>query len=308
MTLAVMLKKASRIYGRLPPRLAAEPWFEPLPGVFNPALLPLDRFHPNRVQFVCRKHYYELDRRGIMIDSPRREATVNWLYEGVVESGSLRVLSRAPIEAFDGIEDLRFYEHEGRLYVTGTRPDFETHARSAPFLASAARIHAAMTPQDLQLCENPPELAEREKNWVFFTDDRRLYLERMPGLEDIFEVDVATGRLDRRGPAGQLSGWSGTKAASWMGGTLFLDHKRVYPLRGFETLVRFVFRFRYRHPRLGTVALSPEFSLQDDLTDLVYASDLVLLGGFAFIGIGINDGAAQILKCPLVHIEQMLHL
>ena len=304
----VMLAKARRVYVRMPRSLPARPLLtEPLEGMFSPSMLPPGtRFPLPEIAFVCRKEYYQIDRRGIMIGPPILQKTVNWMHRAVRDGDQFRVISSEPVPVFNGIEDLRFYDHGGMVYVTGTRPDFSGRRISTPFVARARSIDAAIGPGDLHNFEIGTQISPVEKNWVYFADLGRLYLERLPGLRDYYEVDEAEARLRRRELSQQPFFWSGTKSVPWRGGNLFLDHKRIYPMSGLRTVMRFAYRFRFHSSGMGPARISREFSLAGGTPTTVYASDMAIDDRQVMIGVGIGDCASQIFGCQLAHVAQLL--
>ncbi len=310
MQLTHLMTKARRVYPWLPKSLPTEPIFaEPIENMFSPSMIPpMVVGQQDVLTFVCRQHYYDIDKRGMMIGPPQLAKSVNWLHRAVRTGSQFQVVERAPMPVFDGIEDLRFYTFANRYYVTGTRPDFAEGKLTYPVVASASGIDATTTDAGLRHFELAPRLAPIEKNWVYFSDNGQLYLERLPGMQEFYSLDVAAERLVYHCRAVEPFFWSGTKSVLWRGGNLFLDHKRVYPLQGLSTVVRFVYRFRFHAAGMGSAVLSREFSLLRETPTTVYASDMAVDEQSILIGVGIGDRVSQILRTPLSIVARMLRM
>ena len=310
MQLTHLMTKARRVYPWLPNSLPTQPVFaEPLENMFNPSMIQVVAARqPDVLSFVCRQHYFDIDKRGIMIGAPKFEKSINWLHRAVRTGDQFRIVKSEPMPVFNGIEDLRFYKFGNRLYVTGTRPDFAEGKLSYPFVASALDIGAATTEADLRHFELAPRLAPIEKNWVYFSDNGQLYLERLPGMKEYYSLDIAAERLAYHRHAAEPFVWSGTKSVRWRGGNLFLDHKRMYPMQGLATVMRFVYRFRFHAAGMGPAVLSREFSLMRETPTPVYASDMAIDEQSILIGVGIGERVSQILRTPLSVVARMLEM
>jgi hypothetical protein len=112
-----------------------------------------------------------------------------------------------------------------------------------------------------------------EKNWVFFERSGRLFIEKFPGMSEIYEVDRDSLELRHSRPGTATFKWSGTKATPFDGGHLFLDHRRIYLLRRLSTVQRYAFRFRHISGDGRTTRYSDPFSL-GPAAAMVYASDM----------------------------------
>ena len=154
------IEKAKRVYVRLPRELPVSPLFEtPVEGMFSPSLIPNAVKDPKSdFQFICRQQYYEMDIRGIMIGSPIFEKTSNWLHRARWDNGRVQIVSREPIRIFQGVEDIRLYDHQGWLYLTATRPDYTGKKYNYPVAARAAKIDAETREGDLAHFDLGPRL------------------------------------------------------------------------------------------------------------------------------------------------------
>ncbi|MBX9682986.1 MAG: hypothetical protein K2X41_04280 [Hyphomicrobium sp.] len=302
------IEKAKRVYVRLPRELPVSPLFEtPVEGMFSPSLMPSAVKDPESdFQFICRQHYYEMDHRGIMIGRPIFEKTLNWLHHARWDNGRVQIVSREPLQVFQGVEDIRLYDHQGWLYLTATRPDYTGKKYNYPVAARAAKIDAETREGDLAHFDLGPRLSPIEKNWVYFSHGNEIYLERFPGMKEYYEIDTTLRIGTYRQMAREPFNWSGTKSVRWRGGNLFLDHKRVYVLSGLGTVMRFIYRFRFQSAPSDRPVLSREFSLLPAADTTVYASDMAIVADRLWIGVGIGDRVAQFLTTPLAEVSRRL--
>ncbi len=308
MKIKQIIGKAKRVYVRLPGELPVTPLFDtPVEGMFSPSLIPGGAGNQKYdFRFICRQHYYEMDHRGIMVGQPIFEKTTNWLHHARWDNARLQIVSREPLEVFQGVEDIRLYEHQGWLYLTATRPDYTGKKYNHPITARTAKIDVDTRETDLIHFDLGPRLSAIEKNWVYFLNSDTIYLERFPGMKEYYEIDTNAATGHYRQLASESFLWSGTKSVRWQGGNLFLDHKRVYVLSGLGTVMRFIYRFRFQSAPSDQAVLSRSFSLLLAADTPVYASDMAIVADDLWIGVGIGDRVAQFLTTPLAEVSRRL--
>ncbi|MFV0295148.1 MAG: hypothetical protein ACK5JT_03405 [Hyphomicrobiaceae bacterium] len=307
MTLAKYFKKFMRVYGRQPRLLpVVEVLKQPIRGVMNPAFLPCD--DPADYAIVCRQQYYAVDRRGIMIGDPSVEKTHNILFRQVLSRDGGAPEDGKRMSALQGLEDARFYVHDGRLHLVASRLDLSAEKRTEIVLGYFPSLATFYEGGDFVPCDVEGLLSRIEKNWVYFENENRLMVERLPGMRDIYAFDPGLRRFSAAGVPQQHEVWSGTKSISWNGGNLFLDHKRVHVLTGTSTIVRFAYRFRFHASLRTPPQVSSEFSLAPAEEGLVYASDMQVMGDQLHIAVGIDDARSQIFQLPSDEVARQLAL
>jgi len=300
-----LLKKASRIRPALPPVLNASSLLggAPVEGFFNAALLP--SVTAGMVEVVCRNAYYGLDARGFQIGPPVEGATRNTLLKIDIRGTTRDIVCTSPIRSLDGLEDVRFFPHNGDLFFFGVGINSTSDdVRRMPILGRARPNGDDMDITTRTVTENVRLV---EKNWVFFKHRDELLIEKFPGMSEVYRIDAETLDLEYRiNKPGRVL-WSGTKSFPLWEGNLFLDHRRVYVIRNERTVQRYIFRFRYVPPAEGKVTISRSFSMGSD-QDLVYVSDMVISpnNDAAIIAVSADDNRFDIVSVGLSDVGKML--
>jgi len=295
------LKKALKIRPGLPERLPTRALLDaPVEGWFNAAFVPGSA--EGRLELICRQAYYQLDARSFMIGGAVLDQTKNALVR--IEAGA--AASVTPLPTFDQLEDVRLFPYAGGLYLfaVGYRPSSEG-PQAAPVIGKVRRGEDGLVLERRFATEAVQGV---EKNWVFFQAAGRLHIEKFPGMAELYEVDPASLALTYAKTAELAFDWSGTKAVSLADGTsLFLDHKRVYILRGLKTVQRYIYRFRRAARAGGPAEVSAIFSL-GRAERLTYVSDMALTpdGASLLIAASYDDNSFEILSTPLPEVMARL--
>lgn len=302
---SVVLKKALTIRLSTPAGLpAARTLFgQHIEGYFNAAFLP--GATRRRMQVVCRTAYYALDARGFQIGPPVLEKARNVLLDITPVDGGARFEARR-VEALDGLEDIRFFPVGEALlfYAVGLVPEGDRLAPK-PVIGRARWSGDLIIEERREATENVQRV---EKNWVFFRRGDEVLIEKYPGMAEIYRVDPQTLALEHRRLSDKTFDWSGTKAVQIQGGALFLDHRRMYLLRGPRTVQRYVYQFRFEPDDGGPARISRRFSLGPD-SDLGYASDLALDAetGDLLIAVSADDASFEVFAVPLAGVLSRLN-
>lgn len=273
-------------------------------GYFNAAFLPCPP-EPDRLQLICRKAYYGLDARGFMVGHASPDVALNGRVVLGYRDAAQAPADISPAPEFDGLEDIRFFASGEQvfLFAIGFEADGASH-RPVPVIGR------------LRSTDRGPAVIRRtateavsgvEKNWVFFERDGRLLIEKFPGMSEIYEVDRDSLELRHARTGSAPFTWSGTKAAAFDGGHLFLDHRRFYLLRRFRTVQRYAFRFRHISGDGRKTRYSPAFSLGPDAA-MVYASDMCIDAGRdqVLIAASENDAAFAIYGVSAESVRRLL--
>jgi hypothetical protein len=291
------LKKVLRVTPRMPASLGVSALMPaPIEGFFNASFLPRPR-DAAWIEVVCRQAYYAMDERSFMVGDPVLANTVNALVK--IDPGAAGpVEPPAFLPAFDQLEDIRFFPHEGALFMSAV--GYQATAagpRPSPVIGQIRRSGDSF---ELEKRHATEHVSGVEKNWVFFAKAGRLFIEKFPGMAETYEVDPLTLGLHYSKTMRLPLNWSGTKSVTLDGGSLFLDHKRIYILRGLRTVQRYVYRFRYVAAAGGPTCISDPFSLGSE-TALTYVSDMVLGDGGEdlLIAASYDDNRFEILSLPL---------
>jgi hypothetical protein len=307
MKLSWFIHRAQRLYPVLPRPLAARPILaRAAPGLFNPAIIPPeDGDAPTAIRVLAREAYYDIDARGLMIGPPLREKTINVLARIDGPTGTSHLTPIAPVRALDGIEDIRFYRLGKRLALSGTRPGLGERKTAVPVIGDCRWNGDEL---DTSLFDVRNDTAPIEKNWVLFDDAGRLCVERWPGMQQVYEIDLDKQTAVYRPGSEQKLLWSGTKSARLDGGNLFLDHQRAYLFAGGRYLVRFIYRFRYHRDGEAKPRISAKFAPLADSAVMAYISDMTIIGDEVYFGLGLDDKAAQVLAAPTAMVREALGL
>jgi hypothetical protein len=290
------LKKVLRVTPRLPANLGVSALMSaPIEGYFNASFLPRPQ-EAGRIEVVCRQAYYDMDERSFMVGDPVLANTVNALVK--IDGGGGPTEPPALLPAFDQLEDIRFFPHDGALFMSAVgyqaTPD---GPRPSPVVG---RVRRSGDSFELESRHATEHVSGVEKNWVFFSRAGRLFIEKFPGMAETYEVEPETLGLHYNKSMPLPLNWSGTKSVTLDGGSLFLDHRRIYILRGLKTVQRYVYRFRYVGADGVPTCLSDPFSLGSD-SALTYVSDMVLAAGGEdlLIAVSYDDNRFEIVSLPL---------
>ena len=240
-----------------------------VPGFFNAAVMPPLR--SDEIQVVCRHAYYTLDARGFQVGEPQLEQVRNSTLRFRRVATGFELADVAALPALDRLEDIRFYEFDGCccFFAVGfVAPKGE--ARPVPVVGRLRREEGLSAETRVVTQAVGPV----EKNWVYFRGRNGLYLEKYPGMSEVYRVHPQSLGLTYSRTGSATFSWSGTKSVPVDDGNLFLDHRRVYLIRGGRTVQRYVYRFRHV-PFEGITRHSKPFRVGGE-TALVYVSDMAL--------------------------------
>lgn len=262
-------KKSLTIRLNPPARLKGSRALTPrIDGYFNAAFLSVGEAP---LRLICRKAYYGLDARGFMVGEASPEAAQNGLVTLQLDEAGAAAAAIAPAPAFDGLEDIRFFESRGDVFLFAI--GFETSAGGHRPVPVLGRVQMGAEGVEVIRRTATEQVQGVEKNWVFFERAGALHIEKYPGMAETYQVDRNTLELRYARTGKARFTWSGTKAVRFDDGHLFLDHRRIYLLRQFRTVQRYAFRFRHISEDGRTTRHSSPFSLGPEAA-MVYASDM----------------------------------
>ena len=123
-------------------------------------------------------------------------------------------------ETLRGFEDIRIFEHSGRWYGIGCKPEVELVNTAPTFVGSS--MHLIAFQQNFRVgatVELPsPNRSRWEKNWVPFQKKEGLHLVYRPSPLMVFSLDFERNRIT---PAFQgqraVADWSGASEKVWAG-------------------------------------------------------------------------------------------
>lgn len=178
-------KKSLTIRLRPPPPLSgARALTSRIDGYFNAAFLP---GRADQLRLICRKAYYGLDARGFMVGDASPEAAQNVLVALRLEDARSAAPSVAPAPEFDGLEDIRFFESGGQVFLFAI--GFETSEGAHRPVPVLGRVQGRADDLEVIRRTATEQVNGVEKNWVFFERAGRLHIETFPGMAETYEVD-----------------------------------------------------------------------------------------------------------------------
>ncbi len=280
-------------------------------GYFNATLLASDE---EKLTLICRKAYYGLSAKGQMMEAADAARTQNFSVELLWKDGRFELGPTRWLEGLDGLEDIRIFRNlqhrfffAVEIFSKAQTAEHAARPRSAPVAGVVSLRGEQVAIQRMRI---PDPTHRVEKNWVYFQNDDQLLIEKSPGLSDLYVVDPIALTLARVGRQTAPLFWSGTKAISWNGGTLFLDHRRVKLHELARIKIRYVYRFR--HHVNGTVRHSRDFSMGSRasvtyVSDLQRAGDLSShLGEGVVLSVSTNDTAFSLFRIPSADLARLL--
>jgi hypothetical protein len=224
----------------------------------------------------------------VVLDSDLAPKAVNLLQDGTDRTGEGTPWCR-------GYEDLRLFEHRGRLRAIATSADFSPTGKSQMAL--------------LDIIENrllnrrllSDGVSRAEKNWspAIWNDELFLVYAFAPmalvrwdgsrllraGLESYFGPPIA---VDFRGGSQLISIDDGFLTVVHMGAD-FPDGSRIY-LHRFVTL----------DAEFRIVGVSPPFTFREQGVE--FAAGLAIQDGFAIVSFGVSDMECWMMRLPLAHV------